>query len=111
MGGNKYSRIPVEAVLCVPPNIKNKRRSMTTIIIAGSMYEYFDFLKKKGYPRDTKEFTFFSDPTNLYSLINVNILCIGNYRSSPVYTYERLDRHDRTLRGIKFVDEMGQRVY
>jgi hypothetical protein len=83
---------------------------MTTYVIAGDLHEFYDFLRKKSLPRTTREYVFFSDPTHLYSLINVRILCVGEYRKSPVYTFEHLDRHDRTLRGIKFVDETGQIV-
>jgi hypothetical protein len=83
---------------------------MRTFVIAGSYHEFFAFLTKKGLPRTTREYVFFSDPTHLYSLLNVQILCVGTYQESPVYTFQYLDRYDQTLRGIKFVDETGQTV-
>jgi len=83
---------------------------MTTFTVAGSYHEYFDFLQKKGLPRDTKEYTFFSDPTHLRSLSNVRILCVGEYfYKSPVYKYQYISYY-KQQHGIRFVNQFNQEV-
>jgi hypothetical protein len=83
---------------------------MTTFVIAGDYYEYFSFLKKKGYPRNTSEYVFFSDPTHLLSLHDVKILCVGEYEKSPVYNFNYLLLHQKQSRNIRFVNELGDEV-
>jgi hypothetical protein len=82
---------------------------MTTFTIAGSYHEFFAFLGKKSLPRDTREYTFFSDPTHLRSLNDVEILCVGEYWKSPVYEY-RYRNYQAQSKNIKFVNEHGAAV-
>jgi hypothetical protein len=83
---------------------------MTTYVVAGSYHEYFDFLEKRRFPRTTRDYTFFSDPTHLIFLKDATILCVGRYfRRSPVFSYENA-RYYTTINKVRFVDERGRDV-
>lgn len=79
------------------------------VVIAGSYHEYFIFLKEKGLPRTTTHYLFISDPTRLYGLEHITIVCVGDYQRSPVwtFTYRRKVTRERDLR---FIDEVGTLV-
>jgi hypothetical protein len=83
--------------------------STTTFVIAGSYHEYLAFLKEKQLPRDTAEYTFFSDPMHLLSLHNTPILCVGQYWKSPVLKHEYSDYYAST-HNIQFVNILGEEI-
>jgi hypothetical protein len=84
-----------------------KKRGL--IIIAGDMHEYKAFLEENGLPLDRNQYVFISDPTRLYGMQDVTILCVGNYRRSPVLNYKYLTR-EQTVRHIRLVDSEGYDV-
>ncbi len=76
-------------------------------VIAGSYAEYHEFLKRKNLLRSTTRYIFISDPMRLHGLSNVEVLSVGHYRQSPVYTF---NYRNRMARNIRFVDESGAEV-
>lgn len=78
-------------------------------IISGSYHEYFEFLRLKGLPRKNVEYVFISDPMRLHGRQDIQVLCVGQYRQSPVYTNIWL-KAKKNVRHVKFVNEHGAEV-
>ena len=77
-------------------------------VIAGSYAEYHEFLRRKNLPRYiSANYIFISDPMRLYGMTDAQVLSVGQYWKSPVYTFHNRDRIERNIR---FVNESGKEV-